>query len=195
MSFWDLSDGTNATDTIEKEYSAGGGDFEPIPKGTSVLVMVDEAIWKKGYEVEEKFVNLKCRVLKPEGYANRILFFKLWAGDLDPGVKDQSKALTKRDKHRRMLLTIDANAKGRLAKLTASPTDEQLALALTGAQFVATLGVWDKTGGDGVTKVPGGNWLMAAKPKTAEVSEGPAAKPKPKAPSYMDDDLDDDVPF
>lgn len=195
MSFWDLSDGTNATDTIEKEYNAGGGDFEPIPKGTSVLVMVDEAIWKKGYEVEEKFVNLKCRVLKPEGYANRILFFKLWAGDLDPGVKDQAKAMTKRDKHRRMLLTIDANAKGRLAKLTASPTDEQLALALTGAQFVATLGVWDKTGDDGVTKVPGGNWLLAAKPKSAEVSEGPAVKPKPKAPAYIDDDLDDDVPF
>lgn len=196
MSFWELSDGTSAV-SDSKEYSAGGGFDEPIPKNTSVLVMVEDASWKPGYQVEEEFVNLKVRVLKPEGYANRVLFFKMWIGDLDPSVKDQGKAITKRDKHRRMLIAIDANAKGKLAKLTSSPTNEQLALALTGAQFVATLGVWDKTGDDGVTKVPGGNWLMAARPKTAEVSEGPAParKAPAKRPAFDDDDLDDDVPF
>jgi len=194
VSFWDLSDGSSAV-SDSKEYSAGGGDFEPIPKGTSVLVMVEDASWKAGYQVDETFVNLKVRVLKPEGYANRVLFFKLWVGDLDPGVKEQSKAITKRDKHRRMLIAIDANAKGKLAKLTSSPTDEQLGVALTGAQFVATLGVWDKTGDDGITKVPGGNWLMAAKPKTAEVSPGPAPKVAPKSRGFVEDDLDDDVPW
>jgi hypothetical protein len=194
VSFWDLSDGTSAI-SDSKEFSAGGGEFDVIPKGSSVLVSVESADWKKGYNVEEEFVNLKCRVLKPEGYANRVLFFKLWIGDLDPSVKDQAKALTKRDKHRRMIMAIDQNAKGRLSKLTSSPTNEQLALALTAAQFVATLGVWDKDDPeDPDKKIPGGNWLQAAKPKTAEISEGPAVKAK-KAPPSFADDLDDDVPW
>lgn len=192
MSFWNLDDGTSAI-SEDKEYNAGGGDFEVIPKGSSVLVAVEDASWKKAYEKTEEFVNLKVRVLKPEGYANRVLFFKMWIDELDPGAADRSKAITKRDKHKRMLMAIDANAKGRLAKIAARPTDEQLALALTGAQFVATLGVWDKDDGTG-GKTPGGNWLMAAKPKTAEISEGPAAKVKPKPAAFVDD-LDDDVPF
>lgn len=191
-SFWDLSDGTSAI-SDSKEFNAGGGDFDVIPKGSSVLVTVESADWKKGYNVEEEFVNLKCRVVKPEGYANRVLFFKLWIGDLDPSVKEQAKALTKRDKHRRMIMAIDQNAKGRLSKLTSSPTNEQLALALTAAQFVATLGVWDKEDETG-KKVPGGNWLMSARPKTAEISDGPAVKAK-KAPPVDYDDMDDDVPF
>lgn len=192
-----MEDGTSAV-TNEKEFSAGGGDFEVIPKGSSVLVAVEEAAWKEGYQISEEFVNLKVRVLKPEGYANRVLFFKLWIDELDPGVKtngsfDRAKAITKRDKHKKMVMAIDANAKGKLAKLAARPTNDQLALALTAAQFVATLGVWDKAGDDG-KPVPGGNWLMAAKPKTAEISDGPAAKVKPK-PAPVSDDLDDDVPF
>lgn len=197
MSFWDLSDGTSAI-SDSKEFDAGGGDFEVIPKGTSVLVSIEDAVWKTGYQVEEKFVNLKVRVLKPEGYANRVLFFKLWVGDLDPGVKDKAKAVTKRDKHRRMLIAIDANAKGKLAKATSSPTDEQLALALTGAQFVATLGVWDKEDPNNPDKkIPGGNWLQAVSSKAANVSEGPKPAVKKQAPSfYDDDDLDgDSVPF
>ena len=197
MSFWDLEDGTSAV-TNEKEFSAGGGDFDVIPKGSSVLVAVEDASWKPGYQIDEEFVNMKVRVLKPEGYANRVLFFKLWVGDLDPGVKtngtfDRGKAMTKRDKHKRMLMAIDANAKGRLAKLADRPTSDQLGVALISAQFVATLGVWDKEE-DG-KKVPGGNWLMAAKPKTAEISEGPQKAQPKRSTAFMDDDLDDSVPF
>ena len=196
MSFWDLDDGTSAV-SGDKEFSAGGGDFDVIPKGTSVLVTVEDAHWKAGYQIQEEFVNLKVRVLKPEAYANRVLYFKLWVDDLDPGVKtngvfDNAKAKTKRDKHKKMLMAIDANSKGRLAKLTSRMDNDQLAMALVGGQFVATLGVWDKD--DGGVKVPGGNWLMAAKPKSAEISDGPAPKSKPKATPIMDD-LDDDVPF
>ena len=196
MSFWDLDDGTSAV-SGDKEFSAGGGDFDVIPKGTSVLVTVEDAHWKPGYQVEEEFVNLKVRVLKPEAYANRVLYFKLWVDDLDPGVKtngvfDNAKAKTKRDKHKKMLMAIDANSKGRLAKLTSRMDNDQLAMALVGGQFVATLGVWDKD--DGGVKVPGGNWLMAAKPKSAEISDGPAPKAKLKA-TPITEDLDDDVPF
>jgi len=195
MSFWNLDDGTSAV-SDDKEYSAGGGDFDVIPKGSSVLTTIEDASWKEGYQVSETFVNLKVRVLKPEAYANRVLFFKLWIDDLDPGVKtggsfDRTKAVTKRDKHKRMLMAIDANAKGRLAKLAARPTDDQLAVALVGSQFVATLGVWDKEE-DG-KKVPGGNWLMSASPKTKAVTE--VEKPVQKRAPAFSDDLDDDVPF
>jgi hypothetical protein len=195
MSFWNTEDGTSAA-SGEKEYTAASGDFDVIPKGSSVLVNIEDAAWKPGYQISEEFVNLKVRVLKPEAYANRVLFFKLWIDDLDPGVKtggsfDRAKAITKRDKHKRMLMAIDANAKGRLAKLAARPTDDQLAVALVGSQFVATLGVWDKDV-DG-RKVPGGNWLMAAKPKSSAVSE--VEKPVQKRAPAFSDDLDDDVPF
>jgi len=197
MSFWTLDDGSSAV-SDDKEFSAGGGDFDVIPKGTNVLVMVEDAIWKEGYQISEEFVNLKVRVMKPEGYANRVLFFKLWIDELDPGVKtngafDRGKAVTKRDKHKRMLMAIDANAKGKLAKLQERPTNDHLGVALVGAQFVATLGVWDKEE-DG-KKVPGGNWLMASKPRSSEVSPGPVTKAQPKKPAFADDDLDDSVPF
>lgn len=193
MSFWDLDDGTSAV-TGEKEFTAATNDFDVIPKGTSVLVMIEDASWKDAYQATEQFVNLKVRVVKPEAYANRVLFFKLWVDDLDPGVKtngvfDADKAKAKRTKHKKMLMAIDANAKGRLAKMTARMDDDQLAVSLVGGQFVATLGVWDKD--EGGVKVPGGNWLMAAKPKTAEITEVAKAKTKPSAPI----DLDDDVPF
>lgn len=197
MSFWDLDDGTSAA-TGEKEYTASAGDFEPIPKNTNCLVIVDDASWKEAYQASETFVNLKCKVLKPEAYENRTLFFKLWIDDLDPGVKtdgsfDKAKAIAKRDKHKRMLMTIDANAKGRLAKMTSRPSDEQLALALVGSQFVAGLGVWEKEV-DG-KKVPGGNWLMAAFPRTKEVTQVAKVAPK-RASAFADDDLDmDSVPF
>ena len=92
-----------------------------------------------------------------------------------------------------MLMAIDANGKSKLAKATARPTNEQLALALIGQQFVATLGVWDKDV-DG-KKIPGGNWLMSAKPKTAEVLPGPAPKKAPASYVNPFDDDDDDVPY
>jgi len=195
MSFWNTEDGTSAA-SGEKEFSAGGGDFDVIPKGSSVLVVIEQASWKEGYQVSETFVNLKVRVMKPDAYANRVMFFKLWIDDLDPGVKtggsfDRTKAITKRDKHKRMIMAIDANAKGRLAKIAARPDDDQLAVALEGAQFVATLGVWDKEE-DG-KKVPGGNWLMSAGPKTKAVTE--VEKPVAKRAPAFSDDLDDDVPF
>jgi len=203
VSFWNLADGSSAV-TNEKEFDAGGGDFEVIPKGTNVLVAVEDATWKAGFNVTEEFVNLKVRVMKPAGYENRVLFFKLWVDELDPGVKDPVKAETKRDKHKRMLMAIDANGKGRLAKVAARPTDEQLALALTGVQFVATLGVWDKEDPVTKAKTPGGNWLMKASSKSAEVSPGPAPRGGTgngtssagrARGAIFEDDLDDDVPF
>ena len=134
MSFWNTEDGTSAA-SGDKEFSAGGGDFDVIPKGSSVLVVIEQASWKEGYQVSETFVNLKVRVMKPDAYANRVMFFKLWIDDLDPGVKtggsfDRTKAVTKRDKHKRMLMAIDANAKGRLASGIRKKTGRRCRVAI-----------------------------------------------------------------
>ena len=46
MSFWDLSDGANAADEKSTEYEIpSGGNLDPIPDGSSVLAMIDEAKW------------------------------------------------------------------------------------------------------------------------------------------------------
>lgn len=191
MSFWNLEDGTSAV-SAEKEFNAGGGDFEPLPKGTSVLALVADAAWKAVYQRDEKFVNVKWQVVKPEAYAGRILFQKLFVADADPNTP-ADKMPAKRDKHKKMLMAIDANSKGRLAKLTAAPTDDELALALTNSQAVLTLGVWDKDDGAG-GKTPGGNWVQSVKPKTAPVTEVQTAAKRHPAKSFADD-IDDDVPF
>ena len=42
MGFWNLSDGDNAAKT-GTEYEIPGGNIDPIPAGSSVLAMIDEA--------------------------------------------------------------------------------------------------------------------------------------------------------
>lgn len=199
MSFWSLSDGENAAET-GKEYDAGGGNFDVIPKGTSVLAMVSDVAWKAVFNRSEQFVNVKWNILKPEVYANRVIFQKLYISDDDPNTP-ADKMAAKRDKHKRLLMAIDANSKGKLAKMTSKPDDDDLALALTSAQMVLTLGVWDKE--ESGQKVPGGNWVMKVAPKSAGVSEvaKPAARPVASRPTggghsnAFDADLEDDVPF
>jgi hypothetical protein len=191
MSFWALSDGGSAV-TNEKEYDAGGGSFEVIPKGTSVLAAVGDASWKAVYQRDEEFVNVKWQILKPEAYAGRVLFQKLFVGDDDPNTPPD-KMPAKRDKHKRMLMAIDANSKGRLAKITSRPSDDDLALALMNSQAVLTLGVWDKDV-DG-KKEPGGNWVSSIKPKSAAISEVAKAPVKKDPASNFATDDDDDIPF
>ena len=109
MAFWDLSDGGAVTDNDSKEFDAGGGNFDPIPDGSSVLAVADAAEWantqtdKSGAE----HVKITWSIVSPDEYQNRKIFHKLWVTDFDPGVNDQDKALKKRDKARKMLAAID----------------------------------------------------------------------------------------
>lgn len=188
MSFWNLSDESAATDT-GKEYD-GGGNLPPIPEGSSVLAMPDEAKWAEDRNNNE-YLSIRWRVLKPEAHANRVVFQKLWVTDDDPRAKDADK---KRDKAKRMFAAIDANAGGKLSKKASKPTDDELALALINKQMVLRLGVWEMDGDDG--KPMSGNYVQAVSDKTKPVSEGakPAARVAPKAAPAFDTDLDD-VPF
>ena len=116
MSFWDLSTGESAA-TTGTEYEVSTGNIDPIPAGSSVLAMIDEIKWDRKPTGEE-FISARWTVLAPEEYKNRKVFHKLWVTDLDPSAKDEQAGKSKRDKARKMLAAIDANAGG---KLTAKP--------------------------------------------------------------------------
>jgi hypothetical protein len=203
MSFWDLSDGDKANEDVKTEYEIPGGNLEPIPNNSDVLARIKGAKWNGKKDADEKYVEIEWQVEKPEAFFNRIVFQKLWVDDLDPSAKDKDKAIAKRDKARRMLATIDANAKGRLMQSGDAPTDDSLALALVDAKMVIKCMLWeveDRQSGDTIR----GNWVSAVKPKDAEVRVGDPLPPKKPSSGKGASggsgtgggfDLDDEIPF
>ena len=185
MSFFTTSTGENAAATATGEFSAGGGDFAPIPKDTRVLAMCDEA--KISEYQGQSYINLKWSIAQPKEYKGRVIFQKIKCWEADSN---------KRDKALRMLAAIDANAGGKLAASGAEPTDLSLQTSLTAKPMVLKLGVWDI---DGKT----GNWVQEVskhqpKPGTAAPAPAPKPQPAPKpAPVAQSTgvDMDDDIPF
>jgi hypothetical protein len=175
MGFWNTSSGENAAQT-GGEYEVAS-NMEPIPEGSFVLAMVDEAKWDKTINGDE-YVSLRWTVLAPDQFKNRKVFHKLWVTDQDPNAKDQAKAIDKTDKARKMLAAIDANAGGKLTAKDTRPDDDNLAMALLDRPMVITLGVWESNRGGN-----GGNWVMAVAPKTKELKVGTAKASKPRVAS------------
>lgn len=177
--FWQLSDGDDAAMSKSTEYEIpGGGNLEPIPDGSSVLAMIDEAKWDQ--KDGARYISLRWTVIQPEAFRNRKIFQKLWVMDDDPGAKDAAKAGKKRDKARRMLAAIDANAGGRLTSVTGAPTDETLAQHLTNKPMVIKCLVWEVDDRETGEKIRG-NWVAAIAPKTAPThiaDARPAARPE-----------------
>ena len=195
MGFWNTSDGEDAAKT-GTEYEIPGGSMEPIPAGSSVLAMIDEAKWDHTQNDAEEFVSLRWSVLAPEEYKNRKVFHKLWVTDHDPNAKDHAKAVAKTDKARKMLAAIDANAGGKLTAKDARPSDDDLARALQDRPMVITLMTWDSnTGG------AGGNWVAAVAPKNKPLKIGDKVAPKAKPASQGSSGgayaggMDDEIPF
>ena len=194
--FWNLSDGEDAAKT-GAEYEIPGGNMDPIPAGSSVLAMIDEAKWDHTQNDAEEYISLRWTVLAPEEYKNRKVFHKLWVTDHDPNAKDHAKAVAKTDKARKMLAAIDANAGGRLTAKDARPSDDDLARALQDRPMVITLMVWESNTGGG-----GGNWVSAVAPKNKTLKIGDKA---PKAGGgrsggssgggYSRDVDDSEIPF
>jgi hypothetical protein len=198
MSFWDLSDGQTAVDT-PKEYEVSGGSMEPIPNNSDVLAIVDQAKWadKDG----AAYVELRWAVMAPEAVKGRKVFHKLWVTDLDPNAKDEAKGKAKRDKARRMLASIDANAGGNLTRTGEAPTDETLTMHLCNKPMVIKVMVWSMKGSDGTDMA--GNWVSAVSPsdKPLQISSEPlpktSAAPAPSGGGggYSDGLSDSDIPF
>jgi len=207
MGFWDLSAGGSASDT-GTEYEIPGGNMDPIPAGSSVLAMIDEAKWSRAKEMGDpqggpftgaEFVSLRWSVISPDEYKNRKIFHKLWVSDLDPNAKDESKAIAKRDKAKRMLGAIDANAGGKLGAQSGKPTDDSLTLHLCSKPMIITLMTWDLTDRNTGDKIAG-NWVSAVAPKSKGIDVKDAPPPKKSQPSGYSGggsslDLDDSIPF
>lgn len=162
--FWSLSDGEDAAISKSTAYEIpGGGNLEPIPDRSSVLAMIDEAKWDQ--RDGARYISLRWTVIQPDAFKNRKIFQKLWVMDDDPGAKNPAKAAKKRDKARRMLAAIDANAGGRLTSVPGAPTDGTLAQHLTNKPMVIKVMIWevdDRQTGERIR----GNWIAAIAPKT-----------------------------
>lgn len=196
MSFWNLSDGEDAKE-VGTSFETGGGNMPPIPDGSSVLAAIDDAKWdtdRDGYE----HINLRWRIQKPEQFANRVVSQKVWVSDDKPKDKDPQKA---RDKAKKMLAAIDANAGGKLARKATRPTSDDLALALIGKPMVIRVQVWEIDGKEG-------NWIAAVSPKDHELRIGETkaspkksggddwgSEPRKGVSPNLQSDLDDEVPF
>lgn len=182
MSFWSTSDGQSAQQT-EGKFEMGGGDLAPIPDGTSVLAIAEEA--KNDEYQGNAFIKVKWRISKPAEYANRVIFQKVQVFDKDP---------SKADKAKRMLAAIASNAGGGLFSAMQqrgeeSPSDMSLA-QLCNRPMVLKMGVWELD-----DKSKSGNWVQAVSPAkagTAAPAPAPAPAPKPAPAAAV---LDDDIPF
>jgi len=180
MSFWQTQDGSAVE--LNNTFESGGGDFEPIPNNTALIAAIEEGKWSE-YQGEH-YINLKFRVMRPQEYANRVLFQKLKVFDAKKG-----------DKAKQMLAAIDANCGGKLAKLTDAPEDMDLMTALVGKPMAVKVQVWDIDGKKG-------NWISAVAPAKQTAPQAQVAQvqaqtqrkaPAPVAPVY--DPLDDEIPF
>lgn len=171
--FWNLSDGEDITKT-GSSFEAGGGSIEPIPDDTSVTAFIDEAKWDASRDGDQ-FISLRWSVAAPAEFKNRKVYQKLWVTDLDPRAKDAEK---KRDKAKRMLFAIDANAGGKLKASGKLPNDIDLGIGLLNKMMSVKVKQWkmknETTGEDMV-----GNWIAAVGPRpgsaAAEAAKRPAA--------------------
>jgi len=184
VNFWELNDGSSATETDGK-FESGGGDMEPIPNNTGCLAAIEEANWSE-FQGDE-YINLRWRVLQPAAYANRVVFQKIRVLDKDPA---------KADKAKRMLAAIDANSGGCLRQLEGAPTDEDLMRCLSGKKHMGIkVMVW-KMEIQGEQR--SGNWVSAVAPAGAAKAAPPPkpkAQPSPQPAPQSDDDFDNDIPF
>lgn len=194
MSFWDLSDGGTAADT-GTDFEIPSGNLEPIPDGSSVLAMIDEAKWDEKDDAE--YISLRWTVLSPDEYKNRKIFQKLWVTDDDPNAKDAEKAAKKRDKARRMLAAIDANAGGKLTRKPGKPSDDDLTSCLTNKPMIIKAMVWEMPDRERLGEFIRGNWIAAVAPKSKgiDVREPKAAPAKALGGAPAGGTLDDDIPF
>jgi hypothetical protein len=206
MGFWDLSDNSSAT-TTGTDFEVPSGSMEPIPDGSSVLAIIDDAKWSRVRDepTGAEYLSLRWTVLSPDEYKNRKIFHKLWVTDLSPTAKDQAKAIAKRDKDKRMTAAIDANAGGKLSSKSGKPTDDDLAHHLCNKPMIITCRVWEMQGSNG--EMMSGNWISAVAPKAKGIDVKPAApgKPRPAQASRQQSspagksapaaDYDDEIPF
>ena len=156
MSFWQKQDGSAVENTTT--FEAGGGEIQPIPNNTALIGAIEEAKWADWEG--ESYINLKWRVMRPAEYANRVIFQKLKVFSEKQG-----------DKAKRMLMAIDANCSGKLAKLRDTPQDEDLMMSLVDKPVAIKVQVWEINGKKG-------NWISAVAPAKQQAPQEQQQQPQ-----------------
>lgn len=186
--FWNLNDGSNATQGAQGAYEMAGGDIEPIPAKTGCIAAIEEAKWDE-YE-GDRYISLKWRIAKPDAYSNRVLFQKVKVFGTSQDKDPQATA----DKAKRMLAAIDTNAGGALSKLQGEPTDTDLMSALMGKMMAIKVMVWEMDDKNNPGEKKRGNWISAVAPSKGAPVQAPKPAPAPAAPAGGID-FDEDIPF
>lgn len=182
MSYFKLSTGEQAVSG--GEFSTGGGEFPPIPKGQVVKAAITSLKWDT-YQDDPEHLKIDWTILAPSKYKNRKIFQKIKLNDPNPEVRD--KAI-------RMLAAIYANAGGDLSKFQSQPTEQELIRDLANKAMLLQLDVWDLDGKQGnfVSRVsPMNNAEQAAKVENIVGAEKPTLQYDP-AKAAQDDDY---LPF
>lgn len=76
MSFWSTSSGESINTNSTSFEIEGGGNFTPIPAGTKVLAIIENASRRKTQDGMAEYVEIKWAILRPEPYKNRKIFSK-----------------------------------------------------------------------------------------------------------------------
>lgn len=193
MSFWNI-EGEDLNKT-QGSFEQEGGDLEPIPDGTQVLALIDEAKWND-FQGEDRHISLRWSVMAPAEYKNRKVFQKLWVLGNNPNQSDDAKRKAQADKAKRMLAAIDHNAGGKLLESGEAPTDDSMTRSITNKPMVLKLRVWEM---EIQGEKKSGNWIAAVSPRNAgakKAEEAGAKEPAPKVqqPS-IEEEGDETIPF
>lgn len=141
MSFWKDSK-ENVSTTFEANT---GGNFEPIPDGTHLDVMIEKVEWRESEHYDAEFISLTYLVMYGD-HVNRKIFQKLHV--LSSDEKKSKKALD-------MFASIDAICGGNLIKVDDVPPEDVLVKFFQDKALEIGVNVYDIYG-DGKNV---GNWV------------------------------------
>ncbi len=193
MSFWDV--GGEDLQQNQGSYEQEGGDIKPIPDGTQVLALIDEAKWD-AFQEGDDYISLRWSIMAPNEYKNRKVFQKLWVLGNNPNQSDAEKRKAQGVKAKKMLAAIDHNAGGKLLATGEAPTDDSMARSITNKPMVLKLKVWEM---EIQGEKKSGNWIAAVSPRNAGAKKAEEAGAKEPAPQVQqpseEDDLDSHIPF
>src|SRR5690625_2648700 len=193
MSFWNVA-GEDLNKT-QGSFEQEGGDIKPIPDGTQVLALIDEAKWD-AFQEGDDYISLRWSIMAPNEYKNRKVFQKLWVLGNNPNQSDAEKRKAQGVKAKKMLAAIDHNAGGKLLATGEAPTDDSMARSITNKPMVLKLKVWEM---EIQGEKKSGNWIAAVSPRNEGAKKAEEAGAKEPAPQVqqpaLEEEGDEEIPF
>ena len=182
--FFELSEGELDAKTTSIEL-AGGGNIRPMPVGTRVKGVIEEAKFATN-DRDGTFIEVKWTIAEPEIFAGRRVFQKIHVfahkAPCPPNTDKEDflkKAKKKRDGALRMFAVVDINCGDKHISKKSPPTDESLQGAWLGKMMALELDVWeiDSERVEGkMVKIdkadrPTGNWVKKVAPKSEYIAQ------------------------